>query len=66
MDQELIVEMVDTHLDAIETCVNAIAILAVAWAGIQRSREIEVIGTKFDRRQAFWAVTQTTFTITRR
>jgi hypothetical protein len=58
MDQEVIIEAVGKHLDTIETYVNAIAILAVAaaWAGVQRSREIEVLGAKSDRRHAFWAV----------
>ena len=58
MDQDIIIEAVGKHLDTIETYVNTIAILAVAtaWAGFHRSREIEVLGTKFDRRHAFWAV----------
>lgn len=58
MDQDVIVEAVGKHLDTIETYVNAIVILAVAaaWAGIRRSREIEAFGTKFDRRDAFWAL----------
>lgn len=58
MDQDVIVEAVGKHLDTIEAYVNMIAVLAVAaaWAGVQRSREIEVLGTKFDRRHAFWAV----------
>ena len=58
MDQEVIVGALGKHLDTIETYVNAIAILAVAaaWAGVQRSREIEVLGAKFDRHHAFWAV----------
>ena len=58
MDQDIIVDAVGKHLDAIETSVNAIAILAVgaAWAGISGSREIEAFGTKFDRRHAFWAM----------
>ena len=56
MDQEIIVEAIGKHLDAIETYVNAISILAIAatWAGIQRSSEIEVLGMKFKRRHAFW------------
>jgi len=58
MDQDVIVDALGKHLDMIEAYVSAITILAVAsaWAGIQRSREIEIFGTKFDRRHAFWAV----------
>gem|GEM_PF-4300562 len=58
MNQDIIVEAVGKHLDAMEAYVNAITILAVtvAWAGVQRSREIKLLGTKFDRRHAFWAV----------
>jgi hypothetical protein len=58
MDQDVIVEAIGKHLDMIETYVNAIAVLALAagWAGVRRSREIEALGTKFDRRHAFWAV----------
>jgi hypothetical protein len=58
MDQDVIVDAVGKHLDAVETYVNAIALLAVAaaWAGVRRSRDIEAFGTKFDRRHAFWAL----------
>lgn len=58
MDQEAIVESIGKHLDTVETYVKVIALLAVAaaWAGIRRSREIDALGTKFDRRHAFWAL----------
>jgi hypothetical protein len=58
MDQDVIVEAIGKHLDAVETYVNAIALLAVAagWAGVRRSHEIEAFGTKFERRDAFWAL----------
>lgn len=58
MNQDILVDAVGKHLDMIETYVNAVALLAVAaaWAGVRRSREIEAFGTKFDRRDAFWAL----------
>lgn len=58
MNQDVIIEALGEHLDAIETYVNGLAILAVAaaWAGVQRSRDVEVLGAKFDRRHAFWAL----------
>ena len=58
MNQDVIIEAIGKHLDTIETYVSAIVLLAVAaaWAGVRRSREIEVFGTEFDRRHAFWAL----------
>lgn len=55
MGQDVIVEAIGKHLDAVETYVNAIALLTVAagWAGVCRSHENEAFGTKFDRRDAF-------------
>lgn len=58
MDQAVLIDSIGKHLDALEFFVNAIILVsvAVAWAGIQRSSEIEILGTKFNRRYAFFAV----------
>ena len=58
MDQNILVNNVAKHLDSLETLVTSIVILAVAiaWAGIQRTQTIEVMGAKFDRRHAFFVV----------
>jgi hypothetical protein len=58
MDQAVIVGAITDHLDAIESSTNATIVLAlvVAWAGIQRSRQVEVLGTKIDRRYAFGVI----------
>lgn len=58
MDQEILIENIGNHLDSLESFLNAIIIVsvAVAWAGIQRSSEIEILGTKFNRKHAFFAL----------
>lgn len=58
MDQKIIIDNIAKHLDSLESLVNAIIILsvAIAWAGIQRSQQIEVFGTTFNRRHAFFVV----------
>lgn len=58
MNQEVIIDSIKNHLDSIETYVDWVILLAVAiaWAGIRRETEIEVLGAKFNRRHAFFAV----------
>jgi hypothetical protein len=57
MNQDTIVEALGKHLDALQTILNSIILLAVAtaWAGISRQQEIEALGMKFRRRHAFFA-----------
>lgn len=56
MDQIILVANIGKHLDSLETLFNSVILLAIAiaWAGIQRSQIIEVLGTKFNRRYAFF------------
>lgn len=56
MDQNLLLDAITKHLDALEANVNAIILLAIAaaWNGLRRTRELEALGMKFDRRHAFW------------
>jgi len=57
MNQDIIVQALGKHLDALQTILNSIILLAVAtaWAGINRQQEIEALGMKFRRRHAFFA-----------
>jgi hypothetical protein len=56
MEQEVILEAIGKHLDAIESTVNWIVLFAaaVSWAGIRRERNIEAFGLKVERRLAFF------------
>jgi hypothetical protein len=56
MDQDVLLEAITKQLDALESNVNAIILLALAavWSGVRRTRELEAFGMKFDRRHAFW------------
>lgn len=58
MDQGTIVEAVSSHLDSLESIFNWAILLAiaVAWAGIQRQQQIEALGLKLKRRDAFFAL----------
>lgn len=57
MDQEIIVTSIGEHLDTIESYLNWAILFAVAaaWGGVHREPEIEVLGTKVNRRHAFFA-----------
>jgi hypothetical protein len=56
MEQEVILEAIGKHLDAVESTVNWIVLFAVAvsWAGIRKERNIEAFGLKVERRLAFF------------
>ncbi|HEY4988174.1 MAG TPA: hypothetical protein VII09_00120 [Opitutaceae bacterium] len=56
MNQDVIVDALGKHLDALQTIFNSIILLAVAiaWAGISRQTEIEALSMKFQRRHAFF------------
>jgi hypothetical protein len=58
MNQTILMDAVTKHLDSIASMVNyAILIsLAVAWSGLQRREELEALGLKFSRRDAFAVV----------
>ncbi len=57
MNQDIIVQALGKHLDALQTILNSIILLAAAtaWAGISRQQEIEALKIKFQRRHAFFA-----------
>jgi hypothetical protein len=56
VNQDIIVEALGKHLDALQTIFNSIIILAaaIAWAGISHQTEIEALSIKFQRRHAFF------------
>lgn len=58
IDQKIIIDTIAKHLDSLESLASTIIILsvAIAWAGIQRSQQIEVFSTTFNRRHAFFVV----------
>jgi hypothetical protein len=58
MTPSVIIDALEHQLDLAEQIVNWAMVLAVAvaWAGIQKNREIEAFHIKFDRRSAFFAI----------
>jgi hypothetical protein len=58
MDQNVIINSLEKHLDFAASIFNwAIPLsIAVAWAGIQRKKEIEAWQLKFSRKHAYFAV----------
>lgn len=55
MDQDSLLAAITNQLDSLESLTNAGVLLAVvaAWAGVRNSPEVEVLGTKIERRYAF-------------
>jgi hypothetical protein len=57
MDQKIIIDSIGKHLDFIESTIFWIIVvaIAIAWAGVQRKKEIEILSLKFNRQNAFIA-----------
>ncbi len=56
MDQKAVIDAIPKHLDAMEKIVAWIILfaIAVAWAGIQRKRRLELLGVEFERTTGFY------------
>lgn len=57
MDHKIIIDAIGKHLDFLESNIFWIIVIAiaVAWAGVQRKKEIEILSLKFNRQNAFIA-----------
>lgn len=58
MEQTVLTDSLNKHLDALYAIVNYAILLslAVTWAGLQRNEQFDILGLKFSRKQALFAV----------
>jgi hypothetical protein len=59
MEQEIIIDALGKHLSSFQYILAWAVIVAfgVGWAGLQNSKELEVVSLKFNRRAAFYVAT---------
>jgi hypothetical protein len=58
MEQEVLIQSIGNHVDYLQSIFNWAIILSIviAWAGIERKKEIEALGLKIARAHAFYAI----------